>query len=63
VATAWERLQQTEQGAEGKRLMRPVIFVKLKGETWAPPSDAVQDRFGKCAVIFIIILTDCLHVD
>ena len=50
VEKAWERLQQTEQGAEGKRLMRPVIFVKLKGETWVPPRDAVRDRFGQAAV-------------
>ncbi len=49
VAAVWEQLERLEQGTVGKRA-RPVIFVKLKGETWAPERDAVPDRFGKPAV-------------
>jgi hypothetical protein len=54
VEAAWQRLEQMEKSAEAGRLLRPVIFAKLKGESWVPPTDAVPDRFGKPAVTNIL---------
>lgn len=51
VEAAWQRLEQMQKGSEGGQLLRPVIFAKLKGESWVPPTDAVPDRFGKPAVL------------
>ena len=50
VEAVWERLEQMAGSMPTGGLLAPVTFVKIKGETWAPPSFAVPDRFGKPAV-------------
>jgi len=59
VRDVWVKMEQLEMEEEHVRgrkrhdLMKPMEYVKVVGETWARPNEAVPDRFGKMHVAIL----------